>query len=135
MKNEDEKREMPKGTKQEMGYCIYCGQGYLISTSGEADQEKLNKWATDMCDCEKAIASNKKKKAVLRAQKNIEILFKENYEEVAKILNEALPYIASEQIGKVTVDTGRGIKGSANITSKGRIKVEMTVSDKKALET
>lgn len=135
MKNEDEKREMPKGTKQEMGYCIYCGQGHLISTSGEADQEELNKWATDMCDCEDAAASNRKKKEVLKARKNIELLFSENYAEVAKILKEALPYIVSEQIGKVTADTGRGIKGSASLTNKGRIKVEMTLSDKRTMET
>ncbi|MCM1219383.1 MAG: hypothetical protein NC548_33305 [Lachnospiraceae bacterium] len=38
------------------------------------------------------------------------------------------------KIASITIDTGFGIKGKVSFTSKGRVKVEQTVSKKTSLE-
>lgn len=137
MKNQmnEEIREMPEGTEQQLGNCIYCGQSVLLNTSGMADKEQLDKWATERCTCADAVKIQKMKRAKRSAEDNIRAMFSNEYPEVADILNRTLPYIASERVLKVTVDTGRGVKGNMTVTNKGTIKVEMVTSSKRTIET
>lgn len=129
----NEEREPLQGEKQ-TGTCIYCGQTMIFDTIGLADKEQLDKWATEKCTCEKAKKMQEKVKAKHSAEENIRTMFRERYPEVEAIMQSALPYIEGEDVLKVTIDTGAGVKGSICMTSKGTIKVEMATSSKRAME-
>ena len=129
----NEEREPLQGEKQ-TGTCIYCGQTMMFDTIGVADKEQLDKWATEKCTCEKAKKMQEKVKAKHSAEENIRTMFRERYPEVEAIMQAALPYIEGEDVLKVTIDTGAGVKGSICMTSKGTIKVEMATSSKRAME-
>lgn len=130
----EEKREMPEGTEQLTGTCIYCGQSMIIETVGVATQEQLDKWATEKCTCEQAKKAQEKVKAKRTAEDNIKFMFREHYPEVEAVMKEALTYIEDGALSKITIDTGTGVKGSLSSTSNDTIKVEMVTTNKKALE-
>lgn len=130
----EEKREMPAGTDQQTGTCIYCGQSMILKTVGVPSQEQLDKWATEKCSCDQAKKAQEKAKAKRTAVDNIQYMFREHHPEVEAIMKEALPYIEDGTIAKIAIDTGTGVKGSMWQTTKGAIKVEMATTSKKALE-
>ena len=129
----NEEREPLQG-EQQTGTCIYCGQTMMFTTVGLAEKEQLDKWATEKCTCEQAKKAQEKVKAKRTAEDNIHTMFRERYPEVEAIMQAALPYIEGENILKVTIDTGNGVKGSICMTNKGTIKVEMATSSKRAME-
>lgn len=130
-----EERERPAGMEKQTGTCIYCGQTMMFDTIGMADKEQLDKWATEKCTCDQAKKAQEKVKAKRTAEDNIRIMFRDRHPEVEAIMQAALQYIENEDVLKVTVDTGFGVKGSISATSKGTIKVEMATSTKKAMES
>lgn len=129
-----EEREMPEGTEKQTGACMYCGQTMIFDTIGYAKKEQLDKWATEKCTCEDAKKAKEKAKAKKSAEDNIRIMFRDKHPEVEAIMQAALPYIEGEDVVKVTIDTGAGVKGSICTTAKGTIKVEMATSSKRAME-
>ena len=130
----EEKREMPEGTVQGTGTCIYCGQTMILNSITPADKEQLDKWATEKCTCEQAKKVQEKVKAKRTAEDNIRFLFRDRHPEVEAIMKASLKYIENEDVLKVTVDTGTGVKGTICATAKGTIKVEMATSSKRAME-
>lgn len=134
-KSFEETKEMPQGTEQQLGNCIYCGQSVLLNTSGMADKEQLDKWATERCTCAEAVKMQNARRYKRSAEDNINILFNNDYNCVADILHFVMPYIEMGEVVKVTVDTGGGVKGSISITKKERIKVERNDSTKRSMET
>lgn len=62
-------------------------------------------------------------------------MFREDFPETEAIMKEALVYIENEDVAKVTVDTGNGVKGTLRRTNKGTIVVEMVTSSKKTMES
>lgn len=131
----EDKREMPECTEQQTGTCMYCGQTMLMHTIGAASREQLDKWATEKCTCEQAKVVQERVKAKRTAENNIQMLVRSAYPEIETIMKNALPYIEDDNVFKVTIDTGTGVKGSICKTAKGAIKVEMATSSKRAIET
>lgn len=135
MSNTEQSREMPEGVAKQTGTCMYCGQTMILRTSGMAKQEQLDKWATEKCSCDEAKAAQEKVKAKRTAEENIIRLFREDFPETEAIMKEALVYVENEDVAKVTVDTGNGVKGTLRRTNKGTIVVEMVTSSKKTMES
>ena len=135
MKDTEQSREMPEGTERQTGTCIYCGQTMIMATVGHASKEQLDKWATEKCTCKEAREAQEKVRAKRTAEDNIIRLFRENFPETEAIMKEALVYIENEDVAKVTVDTGAGVKGTLRRTNKGTIVVEMVTSSKKTMES
>lgn len=126
--------EKPEGTMIQNGACIYCGQIYQLKTSGKCTDEQLDAWATQKCGCTNARLERIKEETAEKAKNNIEKLFREEYPEMADIMRISVDMLADDKIAGITVDAGKGIKGKMTITSKGKIKVEKTVSKKTCLE-
>ena len=121
-------------TKQ-TGTCIYCGQTMILNTSGKADKEQLDKWATEKCSCAEAKAAQEKVKVKRTAEDNIVRMFRDDFPETEAIMKSALVYVENEDVLKVTVDTGNGVKGILRRTNKGTIVVEMVTSKKRTMES
>ena len=129
-----EDREKLEGMETSYGTCKFCGQGHHMQTTGSCTEEQLNDWATEMCDCYKAKVEKNRAKAEETGKNNIEYLFRENYPEAADILRYATAAVVRGKIASITVDTGYGIRGKVTLTSKGKVKIEQTVSRKTSLE-
>lgn len=132
---EQQNNEMPEGVDQQTGTCIYCGQTMILNTVGPASREQLDRWATEKCNCEEAKKANERVKMKRTAEDNIRNMFREKYPETEAIMQAALPYVENEDVLKVSIDTGMGVKGTPSKTTKGTIKVEMATSSKRAVES
>lgn len=135
MKDTEQMNEMPEGVDKQTGSCMYCGQTMILNTVGPASREQLDKWATEKCSCEKAKKVHERVRIKRAAEDNIRNMFKEKYPETEAILQASLPYVESDAILKVSIDTGTGVKGTLSKTAKGTIKVEMATSSKRAIES
>lgn len=110
------------------GACKFCGQMYPIETSGLAREDDLNEWATEKCDCTRAMDYTKRKNSVAKAKEKIEQLFGASHggEAIVFLLNTGLDAIIAENIDEISIDLGHGCKAKVSQNSKGNIKVERT---------
>ena len=112
------------------GACKFCGQNFTIETIGEGgDQEILDKHATRMCKCDEAKEWRQREDSKDKIEKNITDLFGAD-SATTKILLENIERVSSGDIAKITVDSGKGYKGSLTTTLKGKLKVEKSISSK-----
>lgn len=119
----------------QIGTCIYCGQTRQIEVEGGTQtKELLDRQATEECDCAEAVAAHESETVKTRTEKDIEMLFKEEFPDTASLLRAAVLPIMSGEMDKITIDTGKKIKGSVVKTSKGNIKVERTETRKTTIE-
>jgi hypothetical protein len=99
-----------------------------IETIGLAREEELTEWATEKCDCTRAVDYVKRKHSVEKAKERIEQLFIQGRagEAVVNLLNMGLEAIVNDQIDEISIDLGNGCKSKVSQNSKGNIKVERT---------
>lgn len=116
------------------GACKFCHQNFALEVLKEGmSEEKLEELATRKCDCNEArnyLSREKKRDKVIG---NIVELFGEA-STTSTILIEQIDRIASGNVLKVTVDSGNGYKGTLQMTSKGTLKVERSISRKLSKE-
>lgn len=123
-------------SQQKIGQCIYCGQTRMVEIGDEIPtKEEVNKRATEQCECEAARHAQERSKVQLEAEDNVERLFRKEFPVTANMLKAAVIPIMCGEIDKISIDTGRKVKGQITITSKGNIKVERIETRKTVLES
>lgn len=125
-------KKQVESSEIQYGSCKYCGQIYQLETSGLCEQERLDEWATEKCDCSAAKEERKREKQELEAQINIKEMFGEY--DAAPVLRAAVHPIAIGAIDSVTVRIGSGVKATIKLTSKGKIQVKKTTTLEDTLE-
>lgn len=104
MKKIDDERET--GMTQ-IGYCIYCGQATQIPVEKETDQEQIDQWATQRCDCDRAKRQQDWESTKNQSETYIDSLFKEDYPDVAEILKGNVERCFKEKIDKINIKCGQ----------------------------
>ena len=110
------------------GACKFCGQIKMITFSEEEWLERIQKEnkaagtiadevATEECNCKEGSEFRADHYVIQQCRQNIEDMFRENYEEVADILQEAVPMVYYQTVKKVTVVTPE--HGVATMTRSG----------------
>lgn len=123
-------------SQQKIGQCIYCGQTQMVDVGdGIPTKEELDKKATAMCDCDDAKNAQESAKVQTEAEENVESLFRKEFPDTASLLKAAVLPIMAGQMDKMTIDTGKRVKGQITRTSKGNIKVERIETRKMVLES
>ena len=141
--NIEEKDEKEYEYVQKYGHCIYCGQHRYIDV-WEGDLEKIhspeeytqyiNLLATEQCECETAEMQKRIKTRAERGKAVVNQYFREDFDEVATIMCEAVEQIAQEKFKKITIDTGHNVKAIAEINSSGNIKIHRKVTKNNSIE-
>lgn len=116
------------------GACRFCGQIYQFETDGRATEEQLDRWAEEKCDCGDAIVNRNRRTKADAAKDNMREMAGERYEEAAEVICGGIDLLVGLRAVKVTVNTGRGVKLSASVNSKGNIKTEITRTQKASQE-
>lgn len=122
----EEKKEMPEGVVVQYGNCRFCGQTVAINGIREEDEEILDKWATDKCDCSEAKEERERKKAEEKAVQNVKKLFGEY--DAGAVLMAAVHPVAIAAINSVTVDVDDGVKGKVFQDKNGKVKVRKVIT-------
>lgn len=125
------------------GECMFCGQTAIIDHTedewlelikkyNQKPQTMANEYATRTCNCQKGQAWRDMKDALEICGRNIELMFEENFPEVAEILKEAMPLVYGAKIlRKVSVTIG----DDQGIATLAYGKTGLEVEHKKVLQT
>lgn len=130
-------QEMPEGLHEQLGECRFCGQSKLLHLAAPWDEEKCNEAATEMCDCEEARDYTKGKQREENAIKAISTAYGEDapvpLPQFVSLLQPAVKPLVTGKIDSITVEL-YGIKAKLTMTSKGKVKLSKTATDKAAVE-
>lgn len=118
------------------GACKFCGQIKMITLSEDEWLERIQKEnkkaetiadeiATEECNCKEGSDFRADHYVIEQCRQNIEEMFRENFEEVADILQEAVTMVYYQTVKKVTVITPE--HGVATMTrSGGNMKIKFS---------
>lgn len=118
------------------GQCRFCGQIKMITLSEEEWLEQVTKTnetaediaddlATEQCTCKDGSDWRTDHYVMDQCRQNIENQFREDYEEIADLLQEAVPMIYHQQIKKISITTPE--HGVATMTrSGGNMKIKFS---------
>lgn len=115
-------KKQVESSKIQIGFGRFCGQSYQLETSGVCDQESLDEWASEKCDCDGAKEVQRMKEQEVKAEINIKNLFGEW--DAAPVLRAAVHPVAVGAIDSVTVNIGNGVKATIKLTAKGKIQIK-----------
>ncbi len=98
------------------GACRFCGQIRMITLPEDEWLERIRKTnkdgnevaddlATEQCDCKEGSDFRTDHYVMVQCRENIEEMFREDYEEIADLLQEAVPMIYYQQIKKISITT------------------------------
>ena len=96
------------------GACRFCGQTKLITLTedewleriqktGDAAEDIADEIATEGCSCKVGSDWRADHYVMDQCRENVEAMFREEFEEVADILQEAVPMVYNQQIKKISV--------------------------------
>ena len=114
------------------GKCRYCNQiTYLKQPVTKDESEEA---ASLQCNCFEGKAYRRRIERIEKTNDNIDEAFLKDYPEMAELLKAAVPAILDGKLIKMSIDTGRGLKGVISLTAKGSLKVEKAISKKATYE-
>lgn len=114
MENE-EKRELPEGVKEETGACIFCGQAYMFANVG-LSTEQLNEAATEKCTCEEAKEWQWKRKRAKDVHRKVDKIFSQD--KCLDFMQAAAEMVLLDILDKVSVKMSDGTVGNIAQTKK-----------------
>ena len=118
------------------GQCRFCGQIRMITLPEDEWLERIRKTnetgediaddlATEQCTCKDGSDYRADHYVMDQCRQNIEDQFREDYEEIADLLQEAVPMIYYQQIKKISITTPE--HGVATMTrSGGNMKIKFS---------
>ena len=118
------------------GACRFCGQTKLVTLTEDEWLERImekdkdpediaNDMATEECTCREGSDWRADKLVISRCRENIEAMFREEYAEIADILQEAVPMVYSQEVKRISVVTPES--GLATLVrSGGNLKIKFT---------
>lgn len=114
MENE-EKRELPEGVKEETGACIFCGQAYMFANVG-LSTEQLNEAATEKCTCEEAKEWQWKRKRAKDVRRKVDKIF--GQDKCLEFMQASAEMVLAYALEKVSVKMPDGTVGNIAQTKK-----------------
>lgn len=117
-----------------VGYCIYCGQGYSIDTDRELMQDELNHMATYKCRCDQAQRKRYEQELMEEAETVIEDLLEEDTAEVRSEVMQLTQMIATGKLMAAVLRTKNGNKVSVKMDSKMKIKFNIEKKETRGAE-
>lgn len=124
------------GDKTRTGACRFCGQIKMITLSEEEWLERVRKTnkdadniaddiATEECNCQEGSDFRADHYVMEQCRENIEAMFREDYEDIADLLQEAVPMVYYQRTKRISVTTPE--HGTATmVRSGGNLKVKFT---------
>lgn len=118
------------------GACRFCGQIKMITLPEDEWLEQIKKTnkegtaiaddlATEQCTCKEGSEYRADHYVMKQCRENIEDMFRKDYEEIADLLQEAVPMIYHQQIKKISIITPE--HGTASMTrSGGNMKIKFS---------
>lgn len=118
------------------GACRFCGQTKLITLSEDEWLDRIQKTnkdadtiaddlATEECTCKAGSDFRADHYVMDQCRENIEAMFREEYESVADLLQEAVPMVYYQNVKRVSVTTPEnGI--ATMVRSGGNLKIKFT---------
>lgn len=103
------------------GYCNFCGQGKVVEIPDETPEhirdEEANHSASIECHCKEGSDWRANMLVIEKCYDNIEMMFRENYPDIADILQDAKGIVYNGDIKRITCVTPEG--GIAAMYKKG----------------
>ena len=130
MENE-EKRELPEGVKEETGACIFCGQAYMFANVG-LSTEQLNEAANEKCTCEEAKEGKWKRKRAKDVRRKVDKIF--GQDKCLEFMQASAEMVLAYALEKVSVKMPDGTVGNIAQTKKGGIKIQRSKTIQDAAE-
>ena len=130
------KRDGTNDAKTKTGVCHFCGQTRMISlpedewlemirkTNKDADQ-LADDLATEQCTCNQGSEYRADHYVMEQCRHNIEDMFREEFEEIADLLQEAVPMVYYQHIKRVSITTPEHGVATMN-RSGGNLKIKFT---------
>lgn len=115
------------------GVCKYCNQSTILPEDMVADNPELtaDELATKICQCTEA----KKARYKEEAKTAIETMFDDSEDKCIRLmLMQALEGICVGDIESCTIKVASNIKVAIKMTSKGKIRIDRTISNNEAME-
>lgn len=118
------------------GSCRFCGQVKMIALTEDEWLEKIRKTnksaedladdlATEQCSCNQGSDYRADHYVMEQCRQNIENMFRRDYEEIADILQEAVPMVYYQQIKRISITTPEhGV--ATMVRSAGNMKLKFT---------
>ena len=119
-------------SEEQLGTCKFCGQAFMIETLGMTSSEDLDERATEKCDCNESKQYINRRDRKKKACAKIEELFGEEGT-ITEILKANLDNMLDYKIATISIDE-TGYKAKMQMTSKGKIKIEKSISRKATME-
>lgn len=113
------------------GICRYCNQVILLEESDITDLESeaaITEAAAMKCKCDDAKYYQRLEKRKEKTRNNIELAFHVSDENIEQIMKAAVEPMINYKIAKITIDNGKGLKGTMSMSSKGGIKVKASAT-------
>lgn len=134
-----EAKENGQEVIQARGGCCFCGQIADINALPGWEKEQYNEIATELCTCSEAKAYSEEKKQKERAHERIDMLFSPQKtpairKGAVKYLYEGVDKILSNQLVKITLDMGSGIKAAMYLTGKNKLKIKRSIKTDSEME-
>lgn len=130
-------QEMPEGVHKEIGACRFCGQTRMFHTIFPWNEDECNEAATELCDCPDAKDYTNGKRREEKATNAIVAAYGDNapvpLPQFVTLLQPAVKPLVTGKIDSITVECN-GIKAKLTMTSKGKVKLSKTITDKAAVE-
>lgn len=118
------------------GSCRFCGQVKMIALTEDEWLEKFRKTnktaeeladdlATEQCNCNQGSDYRADHYVMEQCRENIEAMFRRDYEEIADILQEAVPMVYYQHIKRISITTPEhGV--ATMVRSAGNMKLKFT---------
>lgn len=122
-----------------VGGCLFCGQTATVEVPEQWEDEKIDEYATELCDCAEASTYVWKKERKENAERSIEKQFgRQSKDEVEKevldFMKMAVENIVETRMSSISIGITPKVKAKIAVTSKGLIKVEKVKTEKTSSE-
>lgn len=122
------------------GACKFCGQTAIKRALMKWTDEEVDELVTETCECTEAEFYTARKRRKERAHNRIIFLFGEGNkfetvpERAEQLMHEIVEVIGDLEIQGATIKIGNGTKAEISMTTKDKIKVTRTKTEKSAYE-
>lgn len=118
------------------GVCRFCGQVKMVALpedewlemskkTNKSEEQLADDLATEQCNCNQGSDYRADHYVMEQCRENIEAMFRKDYEEIADILQEAVPMVYYQHIKRISITTPEhGV--ATMVRSAGNMKLKFT---------
>lgn len=135
----EQMEEYPEQVEEKEAVCRFCGQYRKVKSIKGWGMQELDEIGTELCDCSEAQTYTERKHRKERALSKAEKMFGQSSrhpvkDSVLHMVYEAIELADKEEVKKVAIEIEKGLKAGIQLTSKGAVKVERSMTEKTVFE-